>query len=234
MSEFVGVEGFPGYYISKEGVVLGVKGSPLTQSLNVDGYPVVYMRKDGKNCCKRVHRLLATAFIPNPNNYPVVNHKDGNKENYSLENLEWCTIQENVVHARDVLKVMKGNRTFSEDQIHPVCQLLQEGFSNQKIQEMTGVTIDVIVKVRKGHAWTEISRQYAFPERVGKILKSDILMIVDKLNEGKSVKEILSEMGKPEITVDVVKKIRSGRTYTDITKDILLPREKRSSTSRKA
>lgn len=77
MSEFVDVEGFPGYSISKEGVVLGVKGTPLAQSLNVDGYPVVYMRQNGKNCCKRVHRLLATAFIPNPNNYPVVNHKDG-------------------------------------------------------------------------------------------------------------------------------------------------------------
>lgn len=234
MSEFVDVEGFPGYSISKEGVVLGVKGAPLTQSLNVDGYPVVYMRKNGKNCCKRVHRLLATAFIPNPNNYPVVNHKDGNKENYSLDNLEWCTIKENVEHAKNVLRVMKGNRTFSEDDIHVVCKLLQDGLSNKRIHEITNVTIDVIVKVRKGHAWTEISRQYAFPERVGKILKSDILMIVDKLNEGKSVKEILSEMGKPEITVDVVKKIRSGRTYTDITKDILLPREKRSSTSRKA
>lgn len=63
------------------------------------GYHFVALSKDNGYHNKLVHRLVAEAFIPNPNNYPCVNHKDGNKSNNSVSNLEWCTIKQNLHHA---------------------------------------------------------------------------------------------------------------------------------------
>lgn len=60
------------------------------------GYPTLILRKDGKRYSRQVHRLVADAFVPNPNNYPIVNHKDFSRDNNEASNLEWCTQQHNV------------------------------------------------------------------------------------------------------------------------------------------
>lgn len=230
MSNFVGVKGFPGYVINRQGVVIGPKGIPLTHFLNVDGYPVVYVRLNGKNCCKRVHRFLAEAFIPNPNNLPVVNHKDGNKENFSLDNLEWVTIKENCQHAVNVLNAYVGNRAIDETVAIQVCELMQSGKSNEQIKEELNLSIDIISKIRSGKSWKNISKHYNIRPRIGRLLIEQIKLICEKLNQGKKIPEIVEEMNDRYVTRDVVAKIGSFRTYTEITKDILLPREKRSST----
>lgn len=62
------------------------------------GYLQVNLWKDGKQKCIRIHRLVAQAFIPNPYNLREVNHIDGNKLNNSVDNLEWCTREENLEH----------------------------------------------------------------------------------------------------------------------------------------
>lgn len=59
----------------------------------------VELWKDNKRKVKMIHRLVAEAFIPNPDGKPQVNHKDGNRENNNVENLEWCTCSENSIHA---------------------------------------------------------------------------------------------------------------------------------------
>ena len=59
------------------------------------GYKRLYLNKNGKRKSHRVHRLVASAFIPNDKNFPQVNHKDENKENNRVDNLEWCTNEYN-------------------------------------------------------------------------------------------------------------------------------------------
>jgi len=63
------------------------------------GYLIVSLYKNGKHYNRSVHRLVAQTFISNPNNLQQVNHKDGNKENNCVDNLEWCTQSENMKHA---------------------------------------------------------------------------------------------------------------------------------------
>lgn len=90
--EIIGYEGW--YWISKSGKVK-TKYRTLKPTINLDGYYCVNLRKDNVQKTYTLHRLLALNFIDNPNNYPQVNHKDENKLNNDLDNLEWCTQQYN-------------------------------------------------------------------------------------------------------------------------------------------
>lgn len=81
------------------GVNVTRKGVMLKPMLNQGGYMKVTMHKDGKVNTEVIHRCVAEAFIPNENNLPQVNHKDGNKRNNNVSNLEWCTALENMHHA---------------------------------------------------------------------------------------------------------------------------------------
>lgn len=85
------------YEVSSEGRVRNSRtGRILKPGIHGVGYQFVGLRKNKKPEKFSVHRLVATAFIPNPHNYTIVNHKDENKQNNNVDNLEWCTQKENV------------------------------------------------------------------------------------------------------------------------------------------
>lgn len=96
------IEGFEGLYqVSDLGRVrsLGIRGRIRSLSLTKDGYPKVRLIHKGKDKTARVHRLVAEAFIPNPEGKDTVNHIDGNKENNRVSNLEWVDRSEQMYHA---------------------------------------------------------------------------------------------------------------------------------------
>lgn len=95
------IKGFSNYNINTEGKVFNKNGREIKQTVNRNGYPMVKLCDNGyeKNCS--VHRLVAETFIPNPENKQTVNHKDGNKLNNQIDNLEWSTYSENEKHAYD-------------------------------------------------------------------------------------------------------------------------------------
>lgn len=76
-----------------------IKGRLLKFSYDGSGYNKVNLFKFGENQYLKVHRLVAIAFVPNPEGLPQVNHDDGNKENNFYKNLIWCTNQINTIHA---------------------------------------------------------------------------------------------------------------------------------------
>lgn len=89
------INGYDGdYSVSTYGRVKSKKSGVdhiLSQTQATGGYLYVWLSKDGKVSSRRVHRLVAMAFIPNPNSNPQVNHKDENRRNNHVENLEWCS-----------------------------------------------------------------------------------------------------------------------------------------------
>ena len=93
------IQGYEGLYrVSNLGRVKSfhkAKEHILSPGKDKDGYFQVQLYKNGINKMRKVHRLVAQAFISNPNNLPQINHKDENKQNNNVDNLEWCTNEYN-------------------------------------------------------------------------------------------------------------------------------------------
>ena len=88
------------YFITRDGRIWNEKTERyLKAQPNPKGYLVVRITVDKVKHSFKIHREVAKAFIPNPDNKPQVNHIDGNKNNNTVENLEWCTNEENTRHA---------------------------------------------------------------------------------------------------------------------------------------
>lgn len=108
MEEWKDIVGFGGRYeISSLGTVRNKETGKVLKPCCLKGYPAVRLCFGNRKYPRLVHRLVAEYFIPNPKNYPVINHKDENPLNYSIENLEWCTAKYNMNYgtSRDCHKV---------------------------------------------------------------------------------------------------------------------------------
>lgn len=92
---FYTIKDFDNYKIDKCGNIYSVKTHKLLKPHLSYGYYAITFIKEGKQYHKYLHRLLAETFIPNPNNYPCINHRDENKLNNKLDNLEWCSYKYN-------------------------------------------------------------------------------------------------------------------------------------------
>lgn len=103
IDEFKEIKNIPGYSINRNGVIKNTQTDYILKpNINKDGYYSVTIRVKGKRVTARVHRLVAVNFIPNINKLPVVNHKDGNKLNNHVSNLEWSTVRNNTVHGYEL------------------------------------------------------------------------------------------------------------------------------------
>ena len=130
IEEWRDIEGYEGLYqVSNKGRVrsfyYSTEGKILKQSKDKDGYNCIGLHKNKITKYCKVHRLVANAFLQNPNNLPEIKHKDECKTNNSVENIEWCDRKHNVtwndLHKRSGYK--NRNNILSKK----VCQLTKEG-----------------------------------------------------------------------------------------------------------
>ena len=168
MEEWRDVPGYEGLYqVSNLGRVRSEKRSTtrgviLKGKINTHGYVEVTLSKKNVRKTARVHRMVAIAFIPNPEGKPQVNHRNGDRSDNRAENLEWCTASENMVHARDVLHHLGGKRKyipikprrrFTDDEIR---QIRSSNKSSQRIAQETGVSKQAILAIRHRKSYREV------------------------------------------------------------------------------
>ena len=144
------------HHKSKKGLNFDVlyKGKWLANKINKrDGYVyIILSNKENKAITRKVHRLVALTYIPNYKNLREVNHINGIKTDNRVENLEWCSRQENATHASKNNLMLKGenhpNCTLSDIQISEIRKIaLEKKFSQSKIGKIFGVNQSTIWKI---------------------------------------------------------------------------------------
>lgn len=129
---------------------------------NIDGYYVVKLSKNGRVYEKRINRLIAEAFIPNPKNLPVVNHKDTIKTNNSVSNLEWCTVAHNNRHAfaNNLMNHFKGEEypgaKLNVEKIKYIRKKYKAGKTQKELAELFQICQQAVSKIIHRKLWGHI------------------------------------------------------------------------------
>lgn len=145
------------YFATEDGQIWSNKTHKyVAQRISPSGYYHVNLSIDGKCRTFQVHRLIAKAFLDATDVTPIINHKDGNKLNNHVTNLEWCTYQYNTQHAETsrlthhAVGVNSRFGKFSEEDISNIRQLRNHGLSQYQIANMYNVTRSSIQQILDG------------------------------------------------------------------------------------
>lgn len=214
LEEWKDIKGYEGLYlISNLGRVMSIsrirnngnggyrqKSKILNQSTTTTGYKKIELyNEEGKKSIK-VHRLVAEMFVPNPYNYKVVNHLDGNPLNNYFGNLEWCTYSENSRHA-----IENGLKEFFDIDRRSISHLyINKNFSMQEIGDLFGVSATTIKKKLD---------EYGISKEVVTTYEITDEYLKKQLEMGKSVTKIAKEIGCDQSLISKYKKRIEERGY---------------------
>lgn len=157
--EWRDIGGYEGLYqISNYGRVKSfARGTVIVRipAISGDGYLYISTSKNGVHKNLKIHRLVAQAFVPNPEALPCVNHIDGNKLNNLPANLEWCTVAENNRHAIAAGLNVRANRKLTPDAIRYIREN-PERFTYKQLGEMFEVSPNLILGIRKNRFYKDV------------------------------------------------------------------------------
>lgn len=165
MSCWKPVCGYEGYYdVSSDGRILSLRrGAELKFGNCGDGYLGVNLSVNGVRRGFSVHRLVAQAFIPNPDGKPQVNHKNGDKTDNRVDNLEWVSASENSLHSVRIghSKHPKGEASprakHSEAIIREAKRLFSAGASAYRVAKTLGLSQWTAGDVKSGKCWAHVA-----------------------------------------------------------------------------
>ena len=143
------IEGYEGLYqVSNKGRVKSLKYGKervLRPGINSRGYYCIILCNDGVSKQFQLHRLVAQAFVPNPENKPQVNHKDEKKSNNCIENLEWATAKENINYGTHNERISRKILQYSKSG-----EFIREWQSAREVERLLGINNSNIIQCCKG------------------------------------------------------------------------------------
>ena len=210
--------GYPNYGISESGKIWSYNRKRFLKfKKDKDGYFEVTLN-NGTPSWFRVHRLVGFAYLQNPGNKPMINHKDGDKQNNHYSNLEWVDNRENVIHSIEngLQKIIRKNEVTNPEKIHEVCKLLEYGVKPlSKIEKITGVSAKIVSSIKMKESWSFISDSYAIDTTptFKNLEKEEVEYVCEMLSKGKTLGYIANNLGCGTSTIHRIKK---RETYTDV------------------
>jgi len=156
-----------GYFITSRGDLTNKHGKLIRFYENQKGYLMTQLRVGGKTKTVTQHRLVAIAFIPNPENKAEVDHIDGDRKHNLPQNLRWVTRSENVQHSytsgnKCSTGANNGRATFTEAEIHAFCRLFSDGLTSPEVSKFTGRSYSAVRRIRQRISWKHISDHYTW------------------------------------------------------------------------
>lgn len=186
-------------------------------------YPSFRVCHNNKAGWATIHYAIADCWMknPDPTIYIEVNHKDGNKLNYAFDNLEWTTKSQNQRHAINTGLKGKGeelyNASLTDDQVHAVCQELQQGFRIIDLAKKYDTSVDVIRKIKDGSCYFHIRRMYPIRHTYKyDYSESTVRWVCEQILAGYGDSQIAKESTSSDLTPIDVKRIRNKIRYVSI------------------
>lgn len=218
------------YYVLDSGEVYSTKHNKFKKikpQKQKHGYMLVHLHVNNKSVYKWLHRMVAETFIPNPENKPEVNHKDGDKENNDVSNLEWNTSKENIDHAfeNELRKCGEdsSHAKITNDDARKICELLVENKKTMnEIAKEVGCSVTTVFNIKKKKNWLDVSKDYDIDSYnvkepvIPKLTKKDVIEIYKKLKSDKyTTSEIANEYNVTVSTIYGIKNKMYWKSVTD-------------------
>lgn len=216
------------YLVSEDGNVYSIReGQPVQKASHVDTsryHRISLVNDEGVSKKYLVHRLVATTYIPNPENKPEVNHIDGDKLHNHVSNLEWVTRKENLVHAFSInLKSVSGENNprcqLKEFEVVEIYNFLLEGQLAKDLASRYGVKKEVIKGIKYRKNWMYLLKDLpalSVKYKSKSIADSTAHWVCSKLQEGLGVKQVLDLKTNPRLTYDIIYDIKRGRSFKHV------------------
>ena len=221
------INNFSNYIIFSDGSVFSCKRNKmmkLTLDNNIKYFRISLRDDSGNIASYLVHRLVAEAFIPNPDNKPEVNHKDGNKLNNRVDNLEWVTRKENMLHAHSLgLRDNNGEGNprdvLSEDEVLAIYNDLLDGARVCDLADRYNVARPTISDIKAKRNWYYLLADLPsikHKKKINTLSESTVRWVCSEIKSGTRLCDILKKAENKELNENNIYDIKRKRTFISI------------------